>query len=164
MSKWLIASIFGALAVGLIAGCGSGGGGSTSTSSAGGSEVTSSSVTKTAYIVQADAVCKKTELKIEAELNEYLKKHKSPEGLSTPSTKAAATEFILLPAFKIELKELEALGVPSGDEETISVILDKAHEGVAEIEKGVKTANRPPALEKANELSDAYGFKVCVQS
>ena len=91
MSKRLIALIMGALAVGLIAGCGS----SNSDSSG--------SITKTAFIKQADAICVKTREGIETEFEAVLRKLGGLKGSKAPGAYAAAAETILIPGLKREV-------------------------------------------------------------
>jgi hypothetical protein len=75
-----------------------------------------------------------------------------------------AAKTIALPKFQREIEELQALGIPSEEKDTIESMFADSEKGVEEIEKNAAhLEGRPPALEKANELAHEYGFKICVQ-
>ena len=148
MSKRLIASIFGALAVSLIAGCGSSGDSSTS------------SLTKAEFIKRGDAICGKVKSQLEAELQAAYKKSAKAENLAKVIKSSAP------PAYNAMIEELQDLGIPAGDEEQINAILDETTKGVEEIESADSKlgSGRLPAIERANKLAAEYGFTLCIQN
>lgn len=155
MSKGLIATFFGLVAIAAIAaGCGS-------SSDNGGPPPT-----KAEFISQADAICKQGNTEIESDFEAFAKKNGLGEN-EEPS-KAQQVEFsetVLVPNVKNQTEELRALEAPSGDEGEISAMLDSLDEGVEETEAD------PEALFKsqldpfgpANKMAQQYGFKVCGQ-
>jgi hypothetical protein len=143
----LIALIFGALAVGLIAGCGSGGSGDST-----------SSLTKAEFIKKANAVCTKHHKQIVAEFEALVKKTGVPEGSEAPAALAAFAEAVIFPSIKSEAEEFRAIGTPSGAEAEVEAISASFEKGVKEAEKDPKTGKRPPELEKANKLAEEFGL------
>jgi len=153
VSKRLIALIVGALAVGLIAGCGS----SSDDSS-------TSSLTKAEFIKQGDVICTKHHETFENELRAFLKKSGANKGIESADALSEFAQTKLAPVFSSEAEELRALGAPSGEEEEVNAILDPLEEGIEELENNsAKLGKETPAgIEKANNSAEKFGFKVCV--
>ena len=153
-----VAFLAGALAVALIvAGCGGGGGG----------ELSTSSISKAAFIKKLDAICAKGNEKAEANFGAYAKKNNfTPADLNKKMSEAEAAELaetVLLPAVKQEVVQIRKLSVPSSDRDRIEAMLDA-------IEEGIETTERIPkvVLEEisvgfgvANRLAKEYGLQVC---
>jgi hypothetical protein len=75
-----------------------------------------------------------------------------------------ATE-VLVPEVQSQVDGIRELTPPEGDEETINSILDKAEEGVRQIEADPSVVasdqgSSPALLEAAREIGD-YGAKQC---
>jgi hypothetical protein len=157
VSKRLIAVIVGALAVGLIAGCGGGG------SSGSGGEVSTSSLSRTAFVKQATAICTKQREQIEAKLRAFLKENGGLPGASG-SGDGPPPGTVVLPAYKAEIEEFRALGAPSGSEDEIEAILAAFERGIEEAEKRAAKGEirTPSGIYKANELAKEFGLKICM--
>jgi hypothetical protein len=155
VSKRLIALIFGALAIGLIAGCGSG-------------SDNSSSLTKAEFIKQADAVCTKHHDQIIDDFDAFSKTHNFSTDKSAKSFEVAAefSKIKVIPTLKVEAKELKALGVPDGDGGAVGAILKLFEEGIEEAEAASpkEATTSPQGLTKGNELAKKFGFKTCLTS
>lgn len=165
MSKRLIALILGALAVGLIAGCGSSGGSSSDSTDGSGSEITTSSLSKAEYIKQANAICTKYHDKFVSEGEIYVKKHGIPKPSEQPAFFATFAELVAFPTARVEAEKLVALGAPSGSEDDVAAMLAAMEKGIAEgektsreVKKSDKPTSRPPELEKADELAKKFGL------
>jgi hypothetical protein len=150
----LIATVIAAAL--LVIGCGGGSGDSSSVSS----------LSKKEFIVKADAICRKGNERMQAELFKVLRKNRVGGKLTKPSL-ADNEKFIaavLIPDLKQEISELKALGVPEGDEERVDAI-------VAALEEGLETAEENPETVAAgssdmvfgiaSRLAGEYGLEVC---
>lgn len=155
MSKGLIATLAGVLAIALIvAGCGSS------------SDDTTASLTKAEFIAQADAICKKGNDEIESEFNAFAKENDIKEN-EEPSKEQGAelVETVLVPNVKNQSEEIRDLGAPSADEEEITAMLDALDEGVEEAEAEPETVftSKTDPFGPANKIAKEYGLKVCGQ-
>lgn len=149
MTKPLIALTLGALAVGLIAGCGGGGNDSTA------------SLPKAEYVKKADAICSRHHDNIE----EKFFAAAESKGAGTRAGISEAVETVMLPELRAEASQIRALGMPSGEDEAASAILDAFEEGIKEIQSTAGAGGgTSPAMEKANRLAKAFGLKTCVTS
>lgn len=167
MSRRLIALIFGALAVGLIAGCGSGG-----DSGGNGGEVTANSLSKVEYIKQVNAVCEKYRRLFAVEGAAYMKKR----GALKPSEKVTALKMLLgsigLPLAKEEAKGLRSLGAPKGTEAEVGKILAAFENWIGYSETAIDKTAKPDSSKarpsgdykahelavKARELAEGFGL------
>jgi hypothetical protein len=142
---FLIPCLIGAA---LLAGCG-GGDDSSSTEAA---------LSKSAYVKQANAICKQSNDQIEAE-------SKQEFGNQQPTQKQIEqfASNTAIPAVEDQLSQLRALPAPSGDEETVAAIYDAAQEGVDKAKKdpSIIAQDNPAAFAKANKLARDYGLDVC---
>jgi predicted small secreted protein len=157
MGRGLIALIAAIVAAAmLVAGCG---GGDDSSSS-------SSSISKEEFIAKADAICKKSSKQMEAEIFKYLRNNRVKGSLRKPSVEdnEKFIEAVLIPNLAREIKELKALGVPSGDEEKIDAM-------ISALEEGLETAKNEPETVAAgssdiifgiaSRLAGEYGLETC---
>ena len=149
-TRWLCAA---ALAIGLIAaGCGDEDDGDGD----GGGEP----LTKQEFIARADQICKQSDQEIEQQARELFGKGRP----STALQEQFATE-VLVPEVQSQVDGIRELTPPEGDEETINGILDKADEGIAQIEAdpsivGSDQGSSPALLEAGREIGQ-YGAQVC---
>jgi hypothetical protein len=131
----------------LIAGCG-GGDDSSSTEAA---------LSKSAYLAQGNAICRKADAQLSAEA-------KKTFGNSSPS-QAELSKFgtdTAIPIIEDELAQLRALPAPTGDEETVVAIFDAADDGLAKLkETPTLIVNGNEAFAKANKLAKSYGLTAC---
>lgn len=133
--------LFTALA-GLVAGCGGGS--------------SDPEISKAEFIKKADKICEKADETQGGEALAYQRAH------GKDATIEKMISVILLPSVLKEVKDIEALGVPSGDEQVISEFTDGNKAAVKEAEKepgSVSTGEGPFA--EVNKLASEYGFKNC---
>jgi hypothetical protein len=155
LSKGLIATLIGVVAIMVIvAGCSSS------------SDTTTASLTKGQFISRGNAICKKGNAKVESEFQAFAKKN-GIEGSKEP-TKAQEVEVaetILTPNVKSQSEELRALGAPSGDEDEITAMLDSLDNGVEEAEadpEGLISGKSDP-FKDASQKAQKYGLTACGQ-
>ena len=134
----------------LVAGCGDDGGDSTST------------VTKTVLIKKGDAICEKSEEKFQAQVLGYFQLLKGK-----PATKGQERQIVAdyqLPGLQEQVKELEKLGAPDGEEEQVEAILDGMRSVLAEGREDPRAnlASSSEPLAESADLARKYGFKVCL--
>lgn len=136
------------LALGVwVAACG-GGGGSSSAAEA-------SALTKAQFIKAADAICRKAD---EEQLESL-----SREGKAKP--KPGLEELIVnvsVPPAEKELKGIEELGAPAGDEQEIEAILQEVRQAIRQTEENPMAANRS-GLTATNQRAARFGFKDCAE-
>jgi hypothetical protein len=138
MSK-LICALTALLAVGLIAaGCGSDDNGDGET------------LSKEAYISQADANCDKAD----KELNN------APEPQGKGGLEKFATD-TLVPNIQGQIDFIRDLNGPQEVEDQVNPILDTAQEGLDEIEADPSQLERNGKLDQAGQELQKYGFKQC---
>lgn len=167
-SKRILLPAAAVLAIALIVvGCGGSGGDSSSDA---GSTGEAAPLSKPAFIKQADAVCSNGKKEVEADFAAYLKKHKiegiGTEGESKAEAEARKTEIVMtigVPAYQKQVKEIDALATPAGDEATIEEFIDAAKKGVEEVEEEPEAVfdGSSKAFAKADKIAQGYGFKVC---
>ncbi len=157
MSKGLIAAFVGVVAMAaVVAGCGSSS-----------SSDETASLTKTQFVAQADAICKKGNAEIESEVEAFQEENGLGEN-DEPSKaqQAELSETILAPNVKNQAEEIRALEAPSGDEGEITAMLDALDEGVEEVEANPQApfeSNQASPFGPANKMAKEYGLKVCGQ-
>jgi hypothetical protein len=153
LTAWGVGAMAAAL---LLVGCG---GGDDSSGSNG-------SISKAEFIVKADAICKKSNQQMEAEIYKYLRKNRVKGSLRRPSVEdnEKFIEAVLIPNLEREIKELKALGVPAGDEEKVDAM-------ISALEEGLETAKNEPQTVAAgssdiifgiaSRLAGEYGLETC---
>lgn len=132
----------------LLVGCG-GGDDSSSTEAA---------LSKSAYIKQANAICKKAADEINTAGSQQFGNRKP--------TEAEISKFVndtAVPAFDDELSQLRDLPPPSGDEDTVNAIYDAAQDGADALKEdpSILLTDNPAAFQEANKLAKDYGLNVC---
>jgi FtsZ-interacting cell division protein ZipA len=156
VNKGLIAAFVGVVAIAaIVAGCG------------GSSDDETSSLTKTQFIAQADAICKKGNTEIESEVESFAEKNGIEENEEpSKAQQAEVSETILAPNIENQAEEIRALEAPSGDEDEVSAMLDSLEEGVEEVEANPQApfeSKQPNPFGAANKLAGEYGLRVCGQ-
>ncbi len=157
MSKRLIATAAGVLAIALIAaGCGSSSDNSTDSTA---------SLTKAEFVKQGNAICATGNKQIEAGFESFGKEHHLSENTQPTEAQAAElAETVLVPAVTTQIEGIRALGAPSGEEDQVNAILEAAEEGVEKAEEdpnALFSSNGENAFGEANELSREYGLTTC---
>jgi hypothetical protein len=140
--------LFAGLAV---AGCGS--------SSSSSSTSTTVAITKTAFLKQGNAICKKGNQQINAEGKKVFSKTKKP-------TQAQMTQFAtgtLIPKIQAQISGIKALGAPKGDEAQVNAIVVSAQSA---LDKGKQNtalllSNNNNLFKHTNQLTNAYGLTAC---
>jgi hypothetical protein len=153
----LIASLLACVAAAILGGCGSG----SSSATVDGSAAT---ITKAKLISQGDAICRKTDEIQKASLAAYKKERSS--GALQLNNEQLVIKFGF-PPIKAEIRELSALGVPAGDEATISEWLHDLKMALRSSERNPKLFIKVggiPEFSKADELAKKYGFKDCADA
>jgi hypothetical protein len=154
LNKGLIATLFGVVAVALIAaGCGSS------------SDDSTSSLTKAEFVSQADAICKKGNTEVETEFEDFTKENGLENKKPTEAQEIELAETILTPNVKDQSEELRALEAPSGDEDEITAMLDSLDEGVEEAEADPQAllSGKSEPFKPASKLAKEYGLTECGQ-
>jgi hypothetical protein len=157
LSKRLIATAVGVLAIALIAaGCGSSSDNSTDSTA---------SLTKAEFLKQGNAICATGNKQIEAGFESFGKEnHLSENKQPTEAQAAEVAETVLIPAVNTQIEGIRALGAPSGDEDQVNAILEAAEEAVEKTEEdpgALLSSNSENAFAKANKLSSEYGLTTC---
>jgi len=128
---------------------------------------TTASLTKTEFIKQADAICKKEEAKIGGEFKAFAKENDIPLDKEPNNEQSEElVEEILIPNVQNQADGIRELGTPSGDEDKVEAILDALDEGIEEAEEdpGALFASESDPFAKANKLASGYGLEVCGQN
>ena len=163
MNTRLFALLAGAMAIALLAvGCGSSDDSTTDSTTDSGS-VATSSLSKAEFIEQADAICSKANDSISEEAEAYAEDN----GISTdkePSDeeKEEIVVEVIVPAIETQVDEIEELGAPSGDEETITAIVEGIRTASSETADDPSLAfGSPTPFEDVNKEAQDYGLEVC---
>jgi hypothetical protein len=147
-----IAVLTGMLAVALIAaGCG---GGSDSSSGP--------TISKAVFIKKADAICSGGNKRMEVAFAHFLEANKNIKRPSDADFENLVGT-VLVPNVKREVKELHALGAPSGDEDRVGEIVKALEEGVETAEGNPQAAvnSSEAVFGIASRLAKEYGLEVC---
>ena len=154
MNKALLAALAALLALGvLVTGCGSSDDETTTDESV--------TLTKTEFIKQGDAICKKGNDESEKEAEEFAEENGfTLEKASEEQLEDAVSE-VLVSNLNRQVEELDALGAPEGDEDQVEEIIVSLEGAVEEIEDDPGTVFEGEVLKEPSELAEDYGFKVC---
>jgi vacuolar-type H+-ATPase subunit I/STV1 len=150
LSKRVIALLLGVFALVLVAGCGSDDG-----------EAGEETLTKVEFIKQGDEICEKTEEQSETEAEEFAEENGfNLENASEAELEEAVAE-VLVPTLNQQIEEIDALGAPEGDEETIEELIAALEDGSAAVEDDPGIVFNGKPLKEASQIADEYGFEVC---
>jgi hypothetical protein len=126
----------------------------------------SGSLTKAEFIEKGNAICAQTNQQFEEEFSEFEKEHSlSGTGeLSNPELIEAA-EDIFLPTITLQMEELRALDVPSGEESKVNELLNSAEKGLREAKEKPETllVQGGGPFAEANKLAKEYGLDKCAE-
>jgi hypothetical protein len=136
-----------------IAGCGGGGDSSTATGS----------ISKAAFIKKVDAVCKAGTRRMQTAVLKFLKQGRE---IKRPTTDQSVKMVgaVIVPSVRQEIKEIKALGVPSGDEEKVNAIIGALEEGVETAEddpEAVVEGSSDVIFGIAGRIAGEYGITGC---
>jgi hypothetical protein len=135
----------------LVAGCG--GGGDTTDETV--------TLTKTEFIKQGDAICKKGNDESEKEAEEFAEDNGFELEKASKEQLEEAVGEVLVPNLEQQIEELDALGAPEGDEDKVEAIITSLEDATGEIEDDPGIVFEGDVLQKPSKLADEYGFKVC---
>ena len=122
-------------------------------------------LSKADYVKQAEAICKAGNAKVET-FAEQFGPHPALE-----QVKQAYNEQ-LLPIYRDELKQLQALKPPKADRDTINKMLDDLSDGIDQAKTAIASAKtqddfdtlaEPAGLKQASAEAKAYGLPTCGQ-
>jgi hypothetical protein len=155
LSKGLLGSIVGLLAIVLLA-AGCGGGDDTSS--------TTATLTKAEFLKQGNQICAEGNKEIDAGFEEFAKENnlgKNEEPTEAQLEESAET--IILPGVTKQVEGVAALPVPSGEEEKVDPIIDGAEEALeeAEADPSILTDEKNDPFAEVNKLAGAYGLTAC---
>lgn len=139
----------------LLAGCG--GSDSSSDGAAPSASDSPSALSKADFIAQADAICKAGNAKL-SEASSTL------TATSTQEDFEAFVTDVAIPDLQSQHDELAALGVPAGDEDTISTMLGNLQTAIDDISADpskMLTSSGVSPFEDANQLAQSYGLTEC---
>jgi hypothetical protein len=126
--------------------------------------VTTSSLSKPAFIKEASAICAREGKGTIRQASVYLSKHGS-DGLPEGVLFANMVKKVMLPSIQAQIDEISKLGAPAGDEEQVEALLTAQQQAVDEVEQ-LKSVKSIEAVEqyfkKASPKYYDYGFSACV--
>jgi len=119
-------------------------------------------ISKTAFVKKADAVCAKGNKRMEVVFARFLKAHKDirrPDDAVFEKLVGTA----LVPNIKREIRELRALGAPADDEDRVDDMITALEEGVETAEGNPQAAvkNSEAVYGISSRLAKEYGLEVC---
>jgi hypothetical protein len=143
------AIVIGVLALWL-AGCGDGG-----------RTGTTSALSKTEYLRQADEICSGHEIDKAAQqfFAGFSRKHPP-----TPQKQAEFVNQVVIPTHQRQLDELRNLPIPAGDEEHVQPFLEEGQKFLDRLREDPSLFVQqrvPPAFKKAAQQAADYGLKSC---
>jgi hypothetical protein len=129
----------------------------------GGGDTTEATVTltKTEFIKQGDAICKKGNEESEKEAEEFAEDNDFELEKASKEQLEEAVSEVLVPSLERQTEELGALGAPEGDEDKVEAIIVSLEDATGEIEDDPGLVFQDGVLKKPSQLADSYGFKVC---
>jgi ABC-type glycerol-3-phosphate transport system substrate-binding protein len=158
LSKRLIALLAGVMAIAIVAaGCGSSGDSTSDTTVV---------LTKTEFIEQGDAICKKGSESLSKEAEEFAEDNDIDTEKPSEEQQEEVIETVVGPALQTQADELSELGAPDGEEDKTTAIIDALEAGAEEMEDdpgALLDSSGEGPLDKANELANEFGFKQCGQ-
>jgi hypothetical protein len=142
----------------VMAGCGGAGGGDEAT------------LSKAEFIKRADAICTKADETQIGEFGAYLRAHPGTgQKFGQLKVQAKVLKAIAYPSILKEVEDIEALGVPTGDEKTIDALIAAIKTATKEAEKDPRKSvaelpngkNPTYSFRKVEKLGNEYGFNAC---
>lgn len=152
----------------LVPGCGgsdeSGSDGSTGTTNVSNPD---RQLTKEEFIKRADEICQQADVDVYKEARAYRERHekKEREKLGPIPFEEKLLRLFVLPSIRKEIRGMEALGIPEGEEKAVKAIFAAAALGMKKAEKdpyaieGENPSKYP--FDRYSELVREYGFSEC---
>lgn len=133
----------------LLAGCGGGDSGE--------------SISKEEFIAKADAICKRSNKRMEDAFGRFLEDNPDVTKLNDPRLQPLVDD-VMVPSLKREIEELKALGIPDGDGERVNAMISALEEGLETAEDNpqvVTGASSDTVFGIASRIAGEYGLEVC---
>jgi hypothetical protein len=140
------------------AGCG-GSDNSTTTGASGASGAQGAALSKPAFIAKADAICKQGNQTINKAAHETFSQGQQP---SSADVEKFATQTVV-PSIQEQITAIRALPAPSGDEDQVNTILDAVQQDLDKVKADPSLLDQQngAVFDKANQMAQDYGLKVC---
>ena len=128
--------------------------------------VTTSTISKETFVRKVDAICEESNERVQARFSAYLKgKENLRKAIKHPSKADYEVLIVktLVPSIEREIREIRALGAPSGDEDRVGEMLTALEEGteVAEDDPAAVTASSDAIFGIFSRLAGEYGLEAC---
>jgi hypothetical protein len=127
--------------------------------------ITTSSLSKSAFVKKANAICAREDDRTLGEALTYLKVH-GGDGLPNNELNANLIRAVMAPGMEAEIAAVSQLGAPKGDEKQIEAILTAQQAVIDELKelKQVKSSTEFQGyFGKVGEEFRAYGLKACAK-
>lgn len=112
-------------------------------------------LSKSAYVKQGNAICKKGNKKVEAGASKF-------KGQPTPKQLKKFATNTLVPSIEDQVKQLRGLEPPKGDKPKVEKIYKQVDAGIAKVKADPSSlTKKPDPFGKANKAARAYGLTVC---
>ena len=161
-NRTLLSISFAVLAMAIASGCGGGGNGSS------GAESSAPAITKAAFVKGARKICSETGEKMRTQGVAFLEKVMKESGKSFKGAEVTLVSEWLVPKLETEVKELRALGAPSGEQGEVDAIYEALKEVIALAKSNPKRylydqVNGKHPYREVEKLATAYGIPECGQ-
>jgi hypothetical protein len=123
-------------------------------------------LTKTEFIKQGDAICKKGSESLSQEAEDFADENNIDTEKPTKEQQEEVIETVVAPALLGQAEELNELGAPEGEEDKAAAVFEALEAGAEEMEgdpASLLESKGAGPLDKANELASEFGFKECGQ-
>jgi predicted small lipoprotein YifL len=113
-------------------------------------------LTKADFIKKADAICQKTNDKLDA----------ASAGLNDDSGMGGMAKFVTetaIPEVKAQVAAIRKLTPPKADADTIDAVLDEVESAIAKIAKDPMILMKDGIFDKADKMAKDYGFVTCAE-
>jgi hypothetical protein len=115
-------------------------------------------IVKADFIQAADAACEKRAEEMTARAQQVLKQYGGQP--DSPKTRRALIEKAIAPGFEAEIRDLQALEPPPGEEEEVEEVIATLEEMVARTRKDLSEGRDYP-YRKTENVAAAYGLPAC---
>ncbi len=142
-----------AIAATLIVGLGAAGCGSSSSSST----TSTTALTKAEFLTKGNAICSRGNKTLNAAQQKAFGNKKPSQAQLTTFVKTSFT-----PIVQGQIDAIRALGAPSGDEATVTKMLDSAQQGLNKVKSNpALLAGGPDSFANFRKLAHPYGLTAC---
>jgi hypothetical protein len=150
--RLVLVAIAAAVTVGAVVGCGS------TSSSSPSSSSTTAAITKTAFLAQANAICTQSNKRTNAAGAKLGKNPTQAQIVTTVRTK-------FVPSIQTSITQIRALGAPTGDQATVTRILNLAQADLNKVKRTpLLLVGSNAAFADFAKMAHPYGLKECAAS